>query len=131
MGSTFSINPTSGAADLSAVHPDETGREEASFRLALAKADAANARSESGLGAPTLSLDQSALHAADEAWVNFVAYSEQLQNPNLSQEKQNALLEGLVQNLRTFRNQSGPLVEQVDNFFASRQASSAKSAGQS
>jgi hypothetical protein len=61
------------------------------------------------------------LHAADEAWVNFVAISEQLQNPNLSQEKQNALLEGLAENLRSFRMQSGPLVEQVDKFFASRQ----------
>ncbi len=80
-------------------------------------------------GAPASppSLDQTALNAADEAWVNFVAVSEQLQNPQLSQEKQNALLVDLAENLRTFRQQSGPLLQQVDDFFASRQATGLKS----
>jgi hypothetical protein len=123
-------SPSSGsAADLARVRSEEpfaNQAQEASFKLALA---GANVQPAPAAGAPASppSLDQTALNAADEAWVNFVAVSEQLQNPQLSQEKQNALLVDLAENLRTFRQQSGPLLQQVDDFFASRQATGLKS----
>jgi hypothetical protein len=126
MSSTSAINSTAEPADLNAARAEETfsSQQATNFKLALAGANAVAASPVAGARpAATLSLDQSALHAADEAWVNFVAISEQLQNPNLPQEKQKALLQRLAENLRAFRTQSGPLVEQVDNFFASSQAS--------
>ncbi len=121
MSSTSAIGSlSSGAADLAGSRTEDpftNHPQEVSFKLALAGA-------AGGPGSATLCLDQSALNAADEAWVNFVAISEQLQKPHLSQDKQNGLLADLADNLRTFREQSAPLLQQVDNFFASRQTSS-------
>jgi hypothetical protein len=115
--------PATGPADLNRVHPEQLAdqTQEASFQLALAEANGSSSVSP----ASTFSLDPSALNAADEAWVNFVAVSEQLQNPSLSLEKRNVLLSELEEKLRTFREQSGPLVQQVDNYFALRVPSKA------
>lgn len=105
-------------ADLADVNSHDSSAmqvREARFIDALAEAS-------DGAGAQTLTLEPAALNAADEAWVNFVALSEQLQNPRLSQDRQNAIIAGLAENLKAFREQSGPLMMQVDQYLASREA---------
>jgi hypothetical protein len=58
------------------------------------------------------------LIAADDAWVTFLAVSEQLQNPQLAPEVKSQLLKGLTESWRSFMNQSEPIVRQVEDYIA-------------
>jgi hypothetical protein len=62
------------------------------------------------------------LTAADDAWVKFLAVSEQLQNPQLPPEEKSQLLKGLTESWRSFMSQSEPIVRQVEDYIA-REAS--------
>lgn len=63
-------------------------------------------------------VDQHRLTAADDAWVGFLAKSEQLQNPKLSAEKKTELLNELADTWRSFRSQSEPIVRQIEDYIA-------------
>ena len=69
-----------------------------------------------------LAIDTNALTAADDAWVRFLAVSEQLQNPLLPTAVKDSLLKDLTANWRSFRSQSEPIIRQLDDYVASRDA---------
>ena len=122
MNSTSSIGaPLPGAADLAGVRQEAPfdQSQEASFN-ALVGANA-QVSPAAGSRSPVLPLDLSALSAADEKWVNFVWFSQQLQNPGLTPDQQDTLLAGLQENLRTFQQQNEPIVRQVGDFFAAKE----------
>jgi hypothetical protein len=73
----------------------------------------------SGTGFP---VKAGTLTAADDAWVEFLALSEQLQNPQLLPEERSQLLRGLTESWRSFMSQSEPIVRQVEDYIA-REAS--------
>jgi hypothetical protein len=58
------------------------------------------------------------LIAADDAWVEFLAVSEQLQNPQLLPEEKDQLLKGLTERWRSFMSQSEPIVRQLEEYIA-------------
>jgi hypothetical protein len=58
------------------------------------------------------------LRAADDAWVEFLAVSEQLQNPQLPPEEKSQLLKGLAESWRSFQSQSEPIVRQLEDYIA-------------
>lgn len=70
----------------------------------------------------SFSMDPRALTAADDAWVRFLAISEQLQNPQLSDARKGSLLKDLTENWRSFQSQSEPIARQVEDYIASQAA---------
>lgn len=69
-------------------------------------------------GAPSFVLGQGALNAADDAWVNVVALTEELHKTDLSPEKRASLLNDLAQNWQIFQEQSGPILREVGNLIS-------------
>ncbi len=65
-------------------------------------------------------VDPHRLTAADDAWVGFLAISEQLQNPSLSAEQQEALLRDLADYWRSFLSQSEPIARQFGAYMVNR-----------
>jgi hypothetical protein len=61
-------------------------------------------------------IDPQTLDAADDAWVRFLAISEQLRSPGLSAEKRDSLLGALAENWRAFKSQSEPIGRLVENY---------------
>jgi hypothetical protein len=85
----------------------------------LGGVDSQSPAAPSGAGFPVAA---GTLIAADDAWVEFLAVSEQLQNPRLQPEEKSQLLKGLTESWRSFINQSEPIVRQVEDYIA-REAS--------
>ena len=88
-------------------------------RAALGEVESLTPAAPSGAGFP---VQAGTLIAADDAWVTFLAVSEQLQNPQLLPEEKSLLLKGLTASWRSFMSQSEPIVRQVEDYIA-RQAS--------
>jgi hypothetical protein len=63
-------------------------------------------------------LPPQALIAADDAWVEFLATSERLQNPQLPPEEKSQLLKGLTESWRSFQSQSGTITSQLEDYIA-------------
>ncbi len=131
--SPASLSPIGAAA---AIQPDANGdtlqaTNASRFEHALAQAPSSSAaplgpRPEGGgqIGPfGDFSIDTNALTAADDAWVRFLAVSEQLQNPSLPAAVKDSLMKDLTANWRSFRNQSEPIIRQLDAYVASQDAS--------
>jgi uncharacterized protein (DUF2267 family) len=116
----FNIGSTAVTQPPAAHREDISSVEAAAFEAALS-----NAKTQAD--SDTFRPDRAALERADDAWVNMVALSEQLQKPGLSQEQQDAVFEMLSENLRVFREESKPLLEKVDGFIAAAEARNADS----
>jgi hypothetical protein len=95
------------------------------FEEALAQTPVAGARvsgtemhSSAVLPGGGFGVTPQALSAADDAWVEFLAVSEQLQNPQLLAEEKSQLLKGLAESWRSFQSQSEPIVRQLEDYIA-------------
>jgi hypothetical protein len=95
----------------------------AKFEQALAQTPVGSA-APSGVDSPAappgggFPVAEGTLIAADDAWVEFLAVSEQLQNPQLPAEQKTQLLKGLTESWRSFVSQSEPIVRQVEDYIA-------------
>jgi hypothetical protein len=74
--------------------------------------------SASGASSSAFPVPAGTLIAADDAWVEFLAVSEQLQNPQLLPEEKDQLLKGLTESWRSFMSQSEPIVRQLEDYIA-------------
>jgi hypothetical protein len=106
----------------------DASNDAAEFERALAHAPSSSpapvSPSQHGGSGPTgsskdFTLDTNALTAADDAWVRFLAVSEQLQNPLLPAAAKDSLMKELTVNWRSFRSQSDPIIRQLDDYMAS------------
>jgi hypothetical protein len=112
-----------------AAAPTDAGGDAAKFERALAHAPSNSPApvSSTPLGgggqassSKDFTPDTSALTAADDAWVRFLAVSEQLQNPSLPAAAKDSLVKQLAVSWRSFRSQSDPIIRQLDDYMASK-----------
>jgi hypothetical protein len=123
---------TVGAAAHARPDASESALQAASFEHALAQAPTTFPSSlpqpaalEQISASGNLVLDANALTAADDAWVRFLAISEQLQNPSLPAAAKASLMNELTLNWRSFRSQSEPIARQLEDYIAKQETAPA------
>lgn len=82
------------------------------------KSSQQNLNANAPSNAPNIVLGEVALNAADDAWVNVVALTEELHRTDLSPGQRANLLGELAQNWQTFQQESGPILREVENLIA-------------
>jgi hypothetical protein len=78
--------------------------------------DEANLISSGGTASKLLPLDPNILSAADDAWMEFLVISEELQTLQLSEKARGFLLEELIKIWRLFQSRTEQLNRQIEEY---------------